>query len=879
MDHRFVSAARRTGVVLLTIALIASAASAGATVAGPDAGALSGSAVADAPVDPRAGDRIALRAASAGDDSDGHNETDEGAGPPRNGSFTRLTSGSAETVEELDTTLPLEGENDGLRMARFPNGDLAITGLFRDLDEVYVARVGPNGSLEWVEGIGLSFPEAIATTGGGDVVVVGAPDRDTGPHLYRLSENGGVVYRTAELNNTEYNGVAVDQGNIYVAATAGEQPLLVEHRLSDGLMTDADNRESGSFIHVVVTDDGPVAVGRSDEKAYAVGYNEDFDVRWERRYGSDDPNSEDFSRAVVTPGGDVVAIGTADESEHGREDDIYLARIDDADGDPAWSERFGSGGKDLAYDVLRVGERVVALTYPGAFAVDGQTAKAYLVDKSNGSRQIAGEGFNEGDVFTAGVGAGEDRLVITGSESPDDDPDREFEQFETMLLRYRFVEEEPTVRITDATLDPSAVEDDSTVTHTLRLEVGGVSDDGNTDTFAVEFPGVVESISPNAVDVEDADGDTVPVTGAESAGNTYFFSVSPDSGAETRGLVATVSVDATYPDVDANTTAEVWAGVDDSAHGNDSIGIGLAISDAPSESDCPTIGGSDAPATDPDGDGLCEDVNGDGATTPADATLLLSAVVSGEISGDTAAVDFNGDGTVTVGDAAVLFDQAFGSGAPPATEGAPKVLIPEPTSRSVAPGESVTYEIAIGDVADGVGGYDVAVSVADPSTATITDARNEIGGTGQVEIADDGSSARIGAFAGDTADTGSAVTIATVTVTGENAGETTLSIEPTSVSGESGVDRYRIGDTSDATVTVGTPSACPAVDGVTTTDPDGDGLCEDFNGNGRLDFDDVNRFFENVSDSEVETNVAAFDFNGNDRIDFDDVNTLFDEVS
>jgi PKD repeat protein len=75
-----------------------------------------------------------------------------------------------------------------------------------------------------------------------------------------------------------------------------------------------------------------------------------------------------------------------------------------------------------------------------------------------------------------------------------------------------------------------------------------------------------------------------------------------------------------------------------------------------------------------------------------------------------------------------------------------------------------------------------------------------------------------------------------------------------------------------------TVSGCPTVDGVESSDPDGDGLCEDLNGNGRTDFDDVNTLFDNLQSSDVRDNVSAFDFNGNGRIDFDDVNTLFEEI-
>jgi PKD repeat protein len=58
------------------------------------------------------------------------------------------------------------------------------------------------------------------------------------------------------------------------------------------------------------------------------------------------------------------------------------------------------------------------------------------------------------------------------------------------------------------------------------------------------------------------------------------------------------------------------------------------------------------------------------------------------------------------------------------------------------------------------------------------------------------------------------------------------------------------------------------------TDPDDDGVFEDVNGNGQLDFDDVVVLFENLSDAEAEFQ----DVNGNGRIDFDDIVELFEEV-
>ena len=62
------------------------------------------------------------------------------------------------------------------------------------------------------------------------------------------------------------------------------------------------------------------------------------------------------------------------------------------------------------------------------------------------------------------------------------------------------------------------------------------------------------------------------------------------------------------------------------------------------------------------------------------------------------------------------------------------------------------------------------------------------------------------------------------------------------------------------------------------TDPDGDGLYEDVNGNGRIDFADVTLFFNQMSWIAANEPVSAFDFNGNGRIDFADVTWLFNHL-
>ncbi len=61
-------------------------------------------------------------------------------------------------------------------------------------------------------------------------------------------------------------------------------------------------------------------------------------------------------------------------------------------------------------------------------------------------------------------------------------------------------------------------------------------------------------------------------------------------------------------------------------------------------------------------------------------------------------------------------------------------------------------------------------------------------------------------------------------------------------------------------------------------DPNGDGLYEDANGNGRTDFADVVLFFNQMTWIGANEPIAAFDYNSNGRIDFADVVWLFNHL-
>jgi len=75
-------------------------------------------------------------------------------------------------------------------------------------------------------------------------------------------------------------------------------------------------------------------------------------------------------------------------------------------------------------------------------------------------------------------------------------------------------------------------------------------------------------------------------------------------------------------------------------------------------------------------------------------------------------------------------------------------------------------------------------------------------------------------------------------------------------------------------------SAPPVIPGGTgrPADLDGDGWCEDVNGNGRADFADVTLFFGETDWIAANEPLRLFDYNGNGRLDFQDTILLFNLI-
>jgi PKD repeat protein len=75
-----------------------------------------------------------------------------------------------------------------------------------------------------------------------------------------------------------------------------------------------------------------------------------------------------------------------------------------------------------------------------------------------------------------------------------------------------------------------------------------------------------------------------------------------------------------------------------------------------------------------------------------------------------------------------------------------------------------------------------------------------------------------------------------------------------------------------------TPAIEPVVGDASPTDPDGDGLYEDVNGDGRRGLGDVHALFAGRNSRAIREDPEAFDFTGDWRFGIGDVVALFEEL-
>jgi len=197
------------------------------------------------------------------------------------------------------------------------------------------------------------------------------------------------------------------------------------------------------------------------------------------------------------------------------------------------------------------------------------------------------------------------------------------------------------------------------------------------------------------------------------------------------------------------------------------------------------------------------------------------------------------------------------------------LVIPKQFERSL--------NLSIDSVPDGLSGYNISISVSNASVINLTSVEfpewtalfynsSLPGNSVWLKAVDLNNKVQSGA---------GNVILGKMKIKGGNPGNASITINVNSMDDDNGeaIDPITVSTRINIVSVVPLPGMY-----LQPSDPDRNGLFEDINGNGRIDFNDVVlffKYFEWIPDNEP---VEYFDFNRNSRIDFNDIIKLFEEL-
>jgi PKD repeat protein len=279
------------------------------------------------------------------------------------------------------------------------------------------------------------------------------------------------------------------------------------------------------------------------------------------------------------------------------------------------------------------------------------------------------------------------------------------------------------------------------------------------------------------------------------------------------------------------------------------------------------IGDATNPPQDLDGDGLYEDINGDGKLTPEDVSLFAFNIESEVVQTHVECFDFDRDGNVDLDDARAL--------AALVEEANPSLTSLRLEHGRAGTGEEVELNLVLARAPQGLQKYDVVLSVSDSSVVQIKGARSgaidpsffqivqQSPGSVEFRAADLKAQVEPGA---------EEVVLATIILVGMSRGEAALDIEVKVMADDEGNPIEPLVQSGAVEVTI---SLSPVGDSADPPrDLDGDGLYEDINGDGELTFADPVLLAFSLDSEVVQQNPALFDFDGDGDVDFNDAVAL-----
>ncbi len=296
-----------------------------------------------------------------------------------------------------------------------------------------------------------------------------------------------------------------------------------------------------------------------------------------------------------------------------------------------------------------------------------------------------------------------------------------------------------------------------------------------------------------------------------------------------------------------------------------------------------SVGGSENAPRDPDGDGLYEDVNGDGRLTSDDAGLLLSNLSATGVQADARFFDFDGDGQLTNADVSRLLTLIQRAAEPqePAEPAQPASEPPVLRAGNARANADETAQVAITLVRapEGLERFTLRVRLMPAGVARITGVESVALAADFFEVVSQSDAELVfrGAdFDGAISPGARDVTLARLQLQGVAPGTVRVELEAELFVGDGGVALQPQLSGGQVEFVRGPAALGPGF--APPRDLDGDGLFEDVNGDGVFDSRDPLTLAFNLDHPAVRNGAAFFDFNGDGRVSFADAVALAGRV-
>jgi hypothetical protein len=311
-------------------------------------------------------------------------------------------------------------EDVAFSVAADTNGFAYVTGRSSVTNRGYdfaTVKYSPNGSALWTNlfhgGYLHDEGRAVAVDSEGKVWVTGTSDDINGPGLLTIQYSStGTLLRGQRTSDAEPRALATDNfGNCFVCGFttgSGTDYLLLRYDTNGTYWSRTYNRGSSDAANALVADQNGDAIitGGAGGDIVTIKYSSAGTTLWTNRYAGPGNGSDDASAIAIDGNGNVVVVGTSQETSFAfSKTDMVMMKYSSA-GVPLWTNRYGVASQSDAASTVAVdsagnifvgvyfGTQSLTVAYsPSGIPLWTNWSSGLLRTDKEGNLYVAGSGF------------------------------------------------------------------------------------------------------------------------------------------------------------------------------------------------------------------------------------------------------------------------------------------------------------------------------------------------------------------------------------------------------------------------------------------------------------------------------------------------------